>query len=84
MPSWDDLARPNTPEPSVSEMAMRCARVFDNNDGLKLLADLRAMTIDKTLAPGASDVELRELEGERRLVRRLEQLVARGRKGMPK
>lgn len=55
------------------------ARVFRGADGDRALAVLRAVTLDRTLGPDASDAALRDLEGRRRLVSWISTLVERGR-----
>ncbi len=57
------------------------ARCFNGADGEKVLAYLRAITLDRALGPGASDTVLRHLEGQRQLVAHIILLVQRGRDG---
>lgn len=57
------------------------ARVFSGDDGARVLAYLRAQTLDRALGPEASPDALRHLEGQRCLVRHILALVARGRAG---
>ncbi|CAO3372796.1 Bbp19 family protein [Azospirillum argentinense] len=54
------------------------ARCFAGPDGARVLATLRAMTLERTLGPDASDAALRDLEGQRRLVALIFALTARG------
>lgn len=55
------------------------ARCFAGRDGERVLACLRAATLERTLSPAATDAVLRDLEGQRRLVASILALVARGR-----
>ena len=55
------------------------ARCFAGRDGERVLAVLRAMTLDRAMGPDASEAALRHLEGQRQLVATILALVARGR-----
>ena len=55
------------------------ARCFRGGDGARVLAHLRALTLDRALGPNATDAQLRHLEGQRALVSTILALVARGR-----
>ena len=57
------------------------ARCFAGSNGLRVLAVLRAMTLDRALGPDAPEAALRHLEGQRQLVATVLALVARGRAG---
>lgn len=61
------------------ELALAVARCFATADGARLLAHLRALTLDGALGPSASDAALRHREGQRALVLHLLALAARGR-----
>ncbi|CAO3417703.1 Bbp19 family protein [Azospirillum doebereinerae] len=54
------------------------ARCFAGTDGARVLATLKAMTLDRALGPDASDAALRHLEGQRQLVAVILALTARG------
>ena len=54
------------------------ARCFAGPDGVRVLGTLKAMTLERTLGPDASDAALRDLEGQRRLVAIILALTARG------
>jgi hypothetical protein len=54
------------------------ARCFKGDDGRRLLAYLRKITLERGLAPGVSEALIRHLEGQRQLVRYIEALVAEG------
>lgn len=70
----DPAATPATDDPAPS-----FARCFGGPDGARVLGVLRAMTVERTLGPEASDAALRHLEGQRQLVATILALVARGR-----
>jgi hypothetical protein len=55
-----------------------CAQVFVGGAGADLLKMFRAMTIEKALPEGASADLLRDLEAQRRFVRRIETAAERG------
>ncbi len=63
------------------EIAKAAARVFSpqNEDARTVLAHLRAMTLERTLGADATDAQLRDLEGARRLVKHIETLITSGR-----
>ncbi len=62
---------PDDPSPSF-------ARCFAGPDGQRVLATLRAMTLDRALGPDAPEAALRHLEGQRQLVAVILALTARG------
>lgn len=68
-------------EPDLRDIARAAARCFGTDDGRRLLAHLRAITLERACGPQVSDAALRDLEGQRRLVRRLTALIDRGRRG---
>jgi len=74
---------PETPGTHQAErdLALACARCFRGGDGEKVLAYLRAVTLERALGPNAPDVLLRHLEGQRQLVAHIAMLVKRGRDG---
>lgn len=81
---WDWLeASPSAgPDPATAtdaDPAPSFARCFAGGDGLRVLAVLRAMTLDRALGPDAPEAALRHLEGQRQLVATILALVARGR-----
>lgn len=67
--------------PDAAELAQIAVRCFAGADGRRLLAYLRAITIERTLGPGADAAHLRHLEGQRQLVQHLSALIERGRAG---
>ncbi|WP_042701259.1 hypothetical protein [Azospirillum sp. B506] len=83
---WDWLEPPLSSDPapasaSDADPAPSFARCFAGTDGARVLAVLRAMTLDRALGAEASEAALRHLEGQRQLVATILALVARGRAG---
>jgi len=79
---WFEEAAPTFPGDSENhELALAAARCFRGRDGERILAYLRAMTLDRALGPGAPDTLLRHVEGQRQLVAHITALVERGRDG---
>ena len=78
-----DLAQvpPHVPPRDLREIARAAARCFGTDDGGKLLAHLRAITIERVCGPHLSEAALRDLEGQRRLVHQIHALIDRGRRG---
>jgi hypothetical protein len=68
----------NAAEDTPQELAARC---FRGTDGVYMLAHLRKLTTERSLAPGAPESLLRHLEGQRQLVKYMEMLIAEGRAG---
>ena len=66
-------------ESALDELAQAAARCLRGADGQRLLAHLRAITIERHLAPECSGRTLRHLEGQRHLVAYLDSLRQRGR-----
>lgn len=62
-------------------LARAFARCFAGDDGVRVLAHLRALTRDRVFGPEASDAALRHVEGQRQLVALIESQIARGRSG---
>jgi len=60
-------------------LALSFARCFRGIDGECVLKHLRAMTVEQSLGPAASDSMLRHLEGQRQLVSHIQGLIERGR-----
>ncbi|CCQ72345.1 hypothetical protein [Magnetospira sp. QH-2] len=63
------------------DLALACARCFTSRDGQRVLAHLKAITIDRPLGPGVDAATLRHMEGQRHLVAYLQTLVQRGQQG---
>lgn len=78
---WDWLDATAAPPEGAEDPAPAFARCFAGPDGARVLAALRAMTLDRALGPDASDAALRHLEGQRQLVAAILALTARGRAG---
>ena len=79
---WFEEPSPSEAEANGSTMdqglASAVARCFSSRDGQRVLKHLRAVTLERTLSPAASDAMLRHLEGQRSLVAYLVKLTARG------
>ncbi|AWK88051.1 hypothetical protein [Azospirillum thermophilum] len=75
-PSADPPA--TSPATSPEDPAPAFARCFAGPDGRRVLAVLRAMTMERALGPDAPDAALRHLEGQRQLVATILALAARG------
>lgn len=76
---WDWFAGSVRPADASDDPAPSFARCFAGPDGVRVLAALRAMTLDRALGPDAPDAALRHLEGQRQLVATILALAARGR-----
>tara|TARA_R110001606_G_scaffold217308_1_gene365187 strand:+ start:255 stop:518 length:264 start_codon:yes stop_codon:yes gene_type:complete len=76
---WFEDIEPSSDDDRQPEIEKSFARCFSGPDGDRVLAHLRAMTIDRVLGPEAGDAELRHLEGQRHLVIRISAMIARGR-----
>ncbi|MGR0187991.1 Bbp19 family protein [Azospirillum aestuarii] len=74
---WLEGAPPAESGPA-GDPAPSFARCFAGPDGARVLATLKAMTLERTLGPDASDAALRDLEGQRRLVALILALTNRG------
>lgn len=61
------------------DIELAFARCFAGPDGQRVLAHLRRATLERTLAPDASEAALRHMEGQRALVLRIAALIERGR-----
>ncbi|MBS4045082.1 MAG: hypothetical protein KG075_01980 [Alphaproteobacteria bacterium] len=70
-----------TNDPLQSDLASAFARCFRGNDGERVMAHLRRITIERRPAPDCSEAELRHLEGQRHLAAYIQQLVTRGQLG---
>ncbi len=60
------------------DLAHAFARCFQGRDGARVVAYLRAITLERALGPNAPDALLRHVEGQRQLVRRIGALIERG------
>ncbi|MFO1152112.1 MAG: hypothetical protein U1E42_00400 [Rhodospirillales bacterium] len=72
---------PTTQRTGDLEVVKAFARCFGTADGQRVLRHLRALTLDRSLGPGASDTMLRHLEGQRSLVTYIVAATARGSHG---
>ncbi|WP_341909663.1 hypothetical protein [Ferrovibrio terrae] len=68
---------------SENQVAAAAAACLGHGQGPALMAYLQQTTIMRELPPDASDAELRDLEGQRRLFRRIARLVQAGMEGSP-
>lgn len=73
--SSDDLPGPSR------ELRLAYARCFSSADGQKVLAHLRALTLERALGPSVEPQVLRHMEGQRQLVTYICALTERGRQG---
>lgn len=64
----------DTREMSEEEIKKAFVRCFISREGKIVLSFLRRQTIERFLGPDVEDRHLRDLEGQRRLVRQIEQL----------
>lgn len=79
-PNWGEFERRERPGEHVDEGIARSAlRLFSSGDGHVFMTWLRSQTKEKVCGPSAPDQVLRDLEGQRRLVDRIEKLVEQGR-----
>ncbi len=82
---WEALDRMSATAP-VSErdplkaLQRSFVRAFSTNDGETVLAHLRKITLERALMCDAPDAELRYLEGQRRLVVTIQQMIEQGQK----
>lgn len=72
----DGIIRQTKDEDELDRLA---AGTFNNPVSQKFLTYLKSITINNLLGPGASDNELRHMEGQRYLVAILERRVQNGR-----
>ncbi len=63
------------------EASLFYARCFLSPDGRRVLDHLRALTLNRSAGPHASEALLRHLEGQRQLVLYIQALVRKGSKG---
>jgi len=60
-------------------LSLAFARCFSTREGERVLAHLKAVTLDRALGPDSSDALLRHLEGQRQLVASILAQIERGR-----
>ena len=78
--SWFEAGDGAADGPAPDAELCRCfARCFAGPDGEAALDHLRRVILDRRCPPGASDAELRHLEGQRFAVAYVRQMVERGR-----
>ncbi len=61
------------------DLARTFARCFRGRDGVRAIAYLRAVTLERAFGHNAPDALLRHVEGQRQLVRHIGALIERGR-----
>ena len=64
---------------SQGRLEVAFARSFAGEDGERILAHLRTITLGRALGPEASDAALRHLDGQRCLYLHIQSLIERGR-----
>ncbi len=72
---------PRTQLGADPEVTRAFARCFRTADGQRVLSHLRALTLERSLGPGASDAMLRHFEGQRSLFTYIVATTARGSQG---
>jgi hypothetical protein len=76
------MAEPRDDAPPDAETVARAfARCFSGRDGRIALDHLSRITFERLAGPEASEAQLRDLEGQRRLAAAVFALVRRGRAG---
>lgn len=58
-----------------TEIRQAFAKCFMSGEGRKVLSFLRKITVERSLGANATDNELRYLEGQRQLVKKIETLA---------
>jgi len=76
---WLEGADDDEADADARLLAVSFARCFAGAEGARALAHLRAMTVERSLGPDATEAALRHLEGQRQLVAYLAALIRRGR-----
>ncbi|MGI9452652.1 MAG: hypothetical protein ACR2QH_18720 [Geminicoccaceae bacterium] len=77
--SWFDVETEAAAEAENDDLARAFARCFNGSDGALVLQHLRQSVLDRRLGPGASDAELRFLEGQRSIAAHILSMIDRGR-----
>lgn len=63
----------------MKDLSKIYAQAFGTPTGTQVLTHLREITIERYLGDNATEAQLRSLEAQRALVKKIEGLVARGR-----
>lgn len=66
-------------DPAETELCRAFARSFAGSDGRLIVDHLKRLILDRRLPPGATDAELRHLEGQRSAIAHVFSMVDRGR-----
>lgn len=77
----DGVVRPVAEEKQINDAFAAC---FRDLPGQRALDYLRSITVFNVTGPGATDAELRHLEGQRFLLALIERRIQHGRSGLPK
>jgi hypothetical protein len=75
---WFNFKYPQSPANEQYHSALSFARCFKGSDGAAVMDHLRRIILDRRLGPGASDAELRFLEGQRSVVAYVLSMIDRG------
>lgn len=82
--AWFERAAPSSGNTDAERaLSVAYARCFSGPHGERVLAHLRALTVERALGPDASAELLRHTEGQRQLVHAILALVERGRAATP-
>jgi hypothetical protein len=84
--SWDEFEKRRTrptaavdaAQEDLDRIAYDFAVLFRGNIGEKCLAWLRSQTKERVVLPTAPDSVLRDMEGQRRLLAKIEDMITRG------
>lgn len=77
--TWFEPATAGTEDPAERELCRAFARCFSSAEGRLVMEHLERSILTRRLSPGASDAELRHLEGQRYAVAHIATMAARGR-----
>jgi hypothetical protein len=76
--AWFEDRRGALADPSERALCLAFARCFAGADGQQVLDHLRRLTLDRRLAPSASNAELWHLEGQRNAIAYVLGMIERG------
>lgn len=76
---WFESGNRSEAEAENDDLARAFARCLSGSDGTLVLRHLRQTALDRRLGPGASDAELRFLEGQRSIAAHILSMIERGR-----
>jgi hypothetical protein len=75
---WFEVKSTEATAGDNDDLARSFARCFSGGDGGIIIDHLRQTFLDRRLGPGASDAELRFLEGQRSVVAHILSMIQRG------